>query len=271
MTTLAEWLASAQAQGAERLDAQHLLAHTLGQARAWLLAHADAPLSPTQQQTLGHSLARLLHGEPLAYVLGEQEFHGLRLRVTPAVLVPRADTETLVEWALALLPAMGPARVLDLGTGSGAIALALKHACSTAQVTALDCSAEALAVARDNVQRLGLALRLLQSDWWGAVAGERFDLIVSNPPYIAAADAHLAGLQHEPLLALSPGDDGLGALRRIVADAPRHLQPGGWLLLEHGFDQATAVASMLREQGLQQVSTRRDLGGRERCTGGQLR
>jgi release factor glutamine methyltransferase len=253
----------------DRLDAQLLLGYVLECPRNWLLAHDDACLDEAQQAKLHGLLARRASGEPLAYLVGEKEFHGLSLHVSPAVLIPRPDTETLVDWALELLPAPQAAKVLDMGTGSGAIALALKHRRPHARLTALDASAEALAVARGNAHRLQLDIRCLLSDWWEGVAGQRFDMIVSNPPYIAGGDPHLAALQHEPELALTPGGDGLDALRRIVAGAPQHLSTGGWLLLEHGHDQAEAVTAMLREQRFTQITTRHDLAGLARCTGGQ--
>ncbi len=269
MNTVADVMAQARARGVDRLDAQLLLAHVLQQSRSWLLAHADAALIDDQRELLQRFLGRRATGEPLAYLLGEKEFHGLVLRVSPAVLVPRPDTETLVDWALEVLHDAASPRVLDMGTGSGAIALALKHACPAAQLTALDSSPQALAVACDNAQRLKLDILFLQSDWWHGLTGQRFDMIISNPPYIAGDDEHLAALQHEPQMALTPGGDGLGALRHIVAGAPQHLQPGGWLLLEHGHDQASAVASLLRAQGFEAVTTRHDLAGHGRCSGGR--
>lgn len=269
MKTVTEALAQARAGGVDRLDAQLLLGHVLKRDRGWLLAHDDATLDEMQQRQLGELLARRAGGEPLAYLVGEKEFHGLTLRVSPAVLVPRPDTETLVDWALELLPSSQPATVLDMGTGSGAIALAVKHHRPQAQITALDASVDALAVARDNATRLQLDIRLLLSHWWDGVAGQRFDMIVSNPPYIAGNDPHLADLQHEPQLALTPGGDGLDALRHIVAGAPRHLHRGAWLLLEHGHDQAAAVSALLHESGFEQVTTRYDLARLDRCTGGR--
>jgi release factor glutamine methyltransferase len=264
-------LAQALALGLDRLDAQWLLGHRLQRDRAWLIAHGDAPLAPAQADGFAADCRRRAAGEPLAYLVGERGFHGLVLEVTPAVLVPRPDTETLVDWALERLQPLGGApRVLDLGTGSGAIALAVAHAHPAARVTGTDLSAAALAVAQANAQRLGLAAGWAQGAWWQAVeAGARFDLVLSNPPYIAADDPHLAALHHEPLLALSPGGDGLDALRQVIAGAPAHLVPDGWLLLEHGWDQADAVTGMLRRSGFQAIETRLDLGGRARCTGGR--
>ena len=271
--TLAAALHRLQQRGLPRLEAQMLLLHTLGRPahdRAWLLAHDADPLPPDAAARVQALAARRLAGEPVAYLTGEKHFHGLRLHVDARVLDPRDDTETLVDWALDLLPAGAPCRVLDLGTGSGAIALAIAHQRPHARVTAVDASADALAVARGNAARLRLALDLRHCDWWAPVAGERFDLVASNPPYIAEGDAHLPALAHEPRQALVSGADGLDDIRRIVAAAPAHLAPGGWLLLEHGWDQAAAVRGLLAAAGFTQVQSRRDLGGVERCSGGCL-
>jgi release factor glutamine methyltransferase len=229
------------------------------------MAHDEWGLTPIQRQQFLDWVARRAAGEPIAYLTGEQEFHGLLLRVTADTLVPRPDTETLVDWALDLLPQGG--RVADLGTGSGAIALALKHGRPDAAVTATDRSPAALAVAQANGQRLGLAVDWRCGSWFEPLGTERFELIVSNPPYIAGHDPHLPALRHEPLQALTPGGDGLDDLRRLATVAAAHLQAGGWLLLEHGFDQADAVAALLREAGFSGVEHRRDLAGHRRCTG----
>lgn len=283
--TVADLLAQARRAGVDRLDAQLLLGRLLQQPRAWLIAHDDHALEPALAQDFSTQLAERARGVPLAYLLGEREFHGLMLRVTPDVLVPRPDTEVLVDWALELLAhatgtagasgdtcgrtSAGDLRVADLGTGSGAIALALRQGAPAAQVTAVECSPAALAVARANGLRLGLDVEWLQGNWFAPLAGRRFALIVSNPPYIAAADPHLAALRNEPRAALTPGEDGLAALRLICQGAPAHLQPGGWLLLEHGYDQAAPVRSLLQVAGFRAVSTRCDLAGHERCTAGQ--
>ncbi|MEI8267958.1 MAG: peptide chain release factor N(5)-glutamine methyltransferase [Betaproteobacteria bacterium] len=276
---MSDLLTQARAAGVDRLDAQLLLGRVLQQPRAWLIAHDDHPLDTAQAQDFLSQVAERARGIPLAYLLGEREFRGLMLRVTPDVLVPRPDTETLVDWALELLasrdrtvPADGrttPPMVADLGTGSGAIALALKHARPTALVCAVERSPAALAVAHANGLRLGLPVEWLQGDWFTPLAGRRFDLIVSNPPYIDGADAHLAALHAEPIAALTPGPDGLADLRVLARNAPHHLQPGGWLLLEHGHDQGAAVRSLLQAEGLERVQTRCDLGGQERCTAGR--
>jgi len=268
--TVADAVAAARARGIDRLDAHLLLARVMAQSRSWLLANDDARLNKTQAQLMHAFIDRRAGGEPVAYMVGEKEFYGLALRVSPAVLIPRPDTETLVDWALELMRSSPlPNSVLDMGTGSGAIALALKHNLPSAHVTALDASAGALAVAIDNAARLQLDVHFLRSDWWERVTGQRFNLIVSNPPYVAGDDEHLIALQHEPQMALTPGGDGLGALHHIVAGAPAHLHDGGWLLLEHGHDQAPAVASMLTQLGFGFVTTRHDLAGIPRCTGGR--
>lgn len=270
--TVADVLCQAKALGVDRLDAQLLLAHVLVRPRSWLIAHDDAMLDDAQWLAVQAALARRAAGEPLAYLVGEKGFHGLVLQVNTSVLVPRPDTEVLVDWAIELLandsPGVARPLVVDLGTGSGAIALAVKQAHPAATVLATDISRDALAVARANAERLGLDVALREGAWWDTLGDERFHLVLSNPPYIAGDDAHLDALRHEPVLALTPGGDGLDALRQIVAGAGEHLEPGGWVLLEHGFDQAEAVSGLLREQGFAGIQTRRDLGGQTRCTGG---
>jgi release factor glutamine methyltransferase len=271
--TLAAHLASMEAAGLPRLEAQQLMLMALGRDahdRAWLVAHDDDAVDIACAERLDALLARHRAGEPMAYLRGEQAFFGLTLRVDRRVLAPRPDTETLVQWALDLLDQRpSDARVLDLGTGSGAIALALKHQRPALQVSATDASADALAVANANADRLGMVLRWRHGTWLDAVPGERFDLIVSNPPYIAEGDPHLPALTHEPLTALTAGPDGLSDIRAIVAQAPGALLPGGWLLLEHGHDQATAVQTLLREHGFEAVGGRTDLAGIGRCSGGR--
>ena len=270
--TVARALGQAQSVGLDRLDAQWLLSHHLQQPRTWLIAHDDAPLPGTVAEAFSADCRRRGDGEPLAYLLGEHGFYGLQLQVSPAVLVPRPDTETLVDWALELLPSLACAapRVLDLGTGSGAIALAVAHHHPAAHMTATDLSPAALKVARANADRLGLALDWACGAWWQALpAAAQFDLVLANPPYIAGDDAHLTALRHEPRLALTPGGDGLSALQQIIAGAPAHLAKGGWLLLEHGWDQAAPVAAALRQAGFTPVTCRQDIAGRPRCSGGR--
>jgi len=269
--TLAQALARATALGLARLDAQLLLLHASGRGqneRAWLLAHDQDALSDPQAQAYEALCARRLRGEPLAYLVGEKEFFGLMLAVDDRVLVPRPDTETLVEWALQVLAGYEAPAVIDLGTGSGAIALALKHQRADARVEAVDRSEAALAVARANGERLGLAVAW-RSGHWLAEANGGYDLVVSNPPYIRADDPHLRALTHEPLTALAAGDDGLQDLRAIVAAAPDHLAPGGWLLLEHGWDQAEPVHTLLAAAGFEDIGSRQDLAGIARCSGGR--
>ncbi len=267
---LREALAEAAVLGLERLDAQLLLLQVLGREageRAWLLAHDDDALAGDARQAFSQLCARRAAGEPLAYLVGHKEFFGLPLQVDARVLVPRPDTETLVEWALEVLRDRVAPRIIDLGTGSGAIALAIQSARPDARVEAVDRSAGALEVAAANAMRLGLPVRFRQASWL-AGAG-RYDLVASNPPYVAEADPHLPALGHEPREALASGPDGLDDLRRIVAEARPHLLPGGWLLLEHGWDQAAAVRDLLTQAGFAEIASRRDLAGHERCSGGR--
>ena len=282
MTTIDAALAAATRAGLDRLDSQLLLLHawakapqSAGTLRAWLLSHGDDPVPPEVHTRFETLVQRRAGGEPLAYLTGHREFFGLSLAVDARVLVPRPDTELLVSWALEILadlPATAPARpptVLDLGTGSGAVALAIKHCQPQVEVDAVDASADALAVAASNARALGLQVRFLAGDWLRPV-NARYDCIVSNPPYIAAADPHLPALRHEPVRALVAGSDGLQDIRAITAAASGHLNPGGWLLIEHGFDQGPAVRSLFAAAGLCGITTRRDLAGHERCTGGRV-
>ena len=277
-TTAREALQAARQTGLDRLDAQVLLLHCLGREhhdRAWLIAH-DSDTLPTEATERFTALCqRRLAGEPVAYLVGQREFHGLTLQVDARVLDPRPDTETLVDWALDVLAGQTAPTVLDLGTGSGAIALALQHRRPDAQVWAVDASADALAVARGNAERLSLPVRFRLGHWlrdWPTGTTDtppaRFELIVSNPPYIRADDPHLAALTHEPLQALASGADGLDDIREIVAQARAHLRPGGHLLLEHGWDQGADVARLLEQAGYGRVEHRQDLAGHVRCTGG---
>ena len=269
--TLAQALAQAHTLGLARIDAQLLLLHTLARpdaGRAWLLAHDTDALDEGAHGQFIALCQRRLAGEPVAYLTGRKEFYGLPLQVDARVLDPRPDTETLVDWALEVIAPLSAPRVVDLGTGSGAIALALQNQRADARVLAVDASADALAVAQANGKRLGLAVQFQTANWLAGVQGP-FDAIVSNPPYIPSADPHLAALTHEPLQALASGTDGLDDIRTIVTQAPAHLRPGGWLLLEHGYDQADAVQALLAAQGFAQVQSRNDLAGIARCTGGQ--
>lgn len=273
MSTLRDALARLQRDSLERIDAQMLLLLALQRSphdRAWLMAHDGDALDAGAAARLEALVQRRQRGEPMAYLRGDQEFFGLTLSVDPRVLVPRPDTETLVVWALEVLDGLsGPARVLDLGTGSGAIALAIQSQRPAATVSATDASDGALAVARANADRLGLAVDFHTGHWLSAVPGQRFDLIVSNPPYIADGDPHLDALGHEPGSALTAGADGLDDIRALVSTAPEALHPGGWLLLEHGHDQAPAVRALLQAAGFEQVGSRTDLAGIGRCSGGQ--
>ncbi|MFH1819936.1 MAG: peptide chain release factor N(5)-glutamine methyltransferase [Pseudomonadota bacterium] len=255
-----------------RLEARVLAAFAWGVAPAWLIAHdTDLPVQAqiTQFRTL---LARRLAGEPIAYLTGMREFYGRSFRVSPDVLIPRPDTELLVERALAHIPDDQAVAVLDLGTGSGCIAITLALERPLACVTAVDRSAAALATATHNGSILNAPVEFLTSDWFSALAGRRFDLIVGNPPYIAAADPHLArgDVRFEPLSALAAGPDGLADLRRLIATAPGHLKPGGALLVEHGYDQANAVRALLQAAGFSHPQSWADLSGIGRVSGGNL-
>lgn len=272
-TTLRDTLARLQRDGLERIDAQMLLLLALQRSahdRAWLMAHDGDALDADARARLDALVQRRQNGEPMAYLRGDQEFFGLTLQVDARVLVPRPDTETLVAWALEVLNELpDPASVLDLGTGSGAIALAIKSQRPAAAVSATDASEGALAVAQSNADRLGLAVDFHAGHWLAAVPGQRFDLIVSNPPYIAEGDPHLDALGHEPGSALTAGADGLDDIRTLVSTTPGALNPGGWLLLEHGHNQAPAVCALLQTAGFERVGSRTDLAGIGRCSGGQ--
>ena len=276
----ATWDALLAASGLPRIEARALLEQVSGHGRSWLIAHGNEA-APRDCATRFAELAhRRREGEPLAYLLGFREFHGLRLRVSPAVLIPRADTELLVDLAIGRAPAGG--RLLDLGTGSGAVALAVAAARPDLGIAATDLSAAALAIAAGNAgdclgtsaaARSGGPLRWLSGSWWAALPASEppFDLIASNPPYIAEGDPHLArgDLRHEPAQALASGPEGLDAIREIAAGARAHLAPDGWLLVEHGFEQGPAVRAIFEAAGLVQVATHRDAQARERVTGGR--
>lgn len=256
-----------------RTDAQWLLRHALGRDATWLMAHGRDRAQRDVQAAFERLVGRREAGEPVAYLTGRRGFWSLDLEVDDAVLIPRPETELLVELALQRLAPDAPLRIADLGTGSGAIALAIAHERPQAQVHAVDASANALAVAARNASRLELDNATLHhGDWFAPLAGLRFDLVVSNPPYIADEDPHLreGDLRFEPALALSSGADGLDAIRRIVRDAPAHTVSGGWLLLEHGWDQGEAVRALLRCAGFVEVATHRDLEGRDRVSLGRV-
>lgn len=258
--------------GLAPIDAQALLVHVLSRDRAWLVAHATDPLTADQVRAFFSLARRRREGEPVAYLTGVREFFGLPLAVDRRVLVPRPETETLVEWALRTLPADRPLRVLDLGTGSGAIALAIARARPQATVVATDHSPDALAVARGNAARLRLSnVEWLRTDWLSGLGGARFDAIVSNPPYVAEGDPHLleGDVRFEPPQALVSGPDGLEALRVIVAGAGNHVVSGGWLAVEHGYDQAAAVRGLLQQAGFGELESLRDLSGIPRVAVGR--
>jgi release factor glutamine methyltransferase len=256
-----------------RREAEILLAAALGRTRAWLMAHPEERILDCEAtDRYEASVSRRSHGEPVAYILGEKEFWSLPLEVGPDVLIPRPETELLVERALAHLPGNASARVLDVATGSGAVALAIAHERPLDSVTGTDVSEAALAVARRNAKRLGLArVDFRTGSWFAPVAGERFTVIVSNPPYVAAADPRVARDVHrfEPHGALYSGSTGLEALQALAAGAPGHLAPGGWLVVEHGDTQGTVVRGLFERAGFIEVSTCRDLAGLDRCTEGR--
>jgi release factor glutamine methyltransferase len=255
------------------IEAQLLLQHVLNVNRAWLIAHENDALEANNHAAFEALLKRRLNGEPIAYILGYREFYGLKLQVTPDTLIPRPDTETLVEAALAKTPQNQPCKILDLGTGTGAIALAIAKHRPQALVTAVDASDAALKISQENAQNLKITnVQFLLSDWFGALQNQTFDVIVSNPPYIAQNDAHLTqgDLRFEPASALASGTDGLDDIRQIIAHAPQHLNPHGYLLLEHGYDQAIPVAALLKQAGFSKIETIKDLGGNNRVTLGMM-
>jgi release factor glutamine methyltransferase len=270
VTSVADALASAR-RALPAGEARLLLQQVLGWSAARLAAYPEHRLAAPEADAYAQLVARRSAGEPVAYLLGQREFFGRDFQVSPAVLIPRPETELLVEIACGKCAAMVAPRILDLGTGSGCLAVTLALEMPAAAVIAVDVSPAALAVARVNGRRLGAQVEFLESDWLAAVAG-RFHLIVSNPPYVAEGDPHLVqgDLRHEPAMALACGPDGLAAIRRIVAEAPEHLVPGGWLFLEHGYDQAPAVAALLADAGLGAIEQHRDLAGIVRVSGGRL-
>jgi release factor glutamine methyltransferase len=255
-----------------RREAALLLRHVLGVSDAWLVAHPDDAVEVAHAVAFQRLIERRARGEPVAYLTGTRGFHAIELRVTPGVLIPRAETEVLVDLALQCIPVDVDCRVADLGTGSGAIALAVAHARPQARVVATDFNEAALDVARENADRLRIGnVEFQQGDWYAGLGDGRFDVIVSNPPYIAEGDPHLheGDLRFEPAAALASGADGLDAIRVIVRGAREHLRNGGWLLLEHGFDQGGDVRDLLLDHGYAEVFTRQDLEGRERVSGGR--
>lgn len=255
-----------------RLDARVLASHVLKVEAAWLIAHDTDPLTGAQLSTFEALLGRRLTGEPIAYLTGMREFYGRPFQVSPDVLIPRPDTELLVELSLARIPADRIVEVLDLGTGSGCIAITLALERPLARVTAVDRSEAALSIARRNADILGAPVAFLTGDWFGGLHGRQFNLIVSNPPYIASADPHLArgDVRFEPLTALAAGHDGLDDLRQLITSARSHLKPGGTLLLEHGYDQADTVQTMLRRNGIPRPESWTDLSGIRRVSGGEV-
>lgn len=269
MSDIRTILREAAAVLGDRLEAELLLAHALGVDRAWFFAHAEDRGDPAGVRRFEALVARRAGGEPVAYILGRRDFWSLSLEVTPATLIPRPETELLVELALERLPRGGS--LLDLGTGSGAIALAIASERPDADVVAIDASGAALAIARRNAERLGLArVAMHESDWYACVGDRRFDVIVSNPPYVEADDPHLGqgDLRYEPASALASGADGLDDIRRIAEGAARHLRGSGWLLVEHGWNQGDAVRALFTRSGLSHAFTAQDLEARDRVTGG---
>ena len=254
-------------------EANLLCQQVLNVNRAWLISHENDVLEANQQAAFEALVQRRLNGEPIAYILGSREFYGLPLKTTPATLIPRPDTETLVEAAFAKIPQNTSLNVLDLGTGTGAVALAIASQRPQIKVIAVDASPEALKVAIENAQSLNLCnVRLIESNWFSALGSEKFDVIVSNPPYIAKDDEHLkqGDLRFEPLSALASGVDGLDDIRKIIQDAPEYLNPNGWLMLEHGYDQANVVAALLNARGFSKVAHAKDIAGTLRVTFGAI-
>ena len=255
-----------------RREAHILFGHAMGVSRAWLSAHRDDAADPSASGIFHDLVMRRQAGEPVAYLVGRRQFYGLEFRVTPDVLIPRADTETLVDAALEILVHAGQSEVLDLGTGSGCVALTIAHELRTARVTAVDVSGPALDVARDNALAIGVDVELVHGVWFERLVGRRFDLIVSNPPYVAAEDPHLqqGDLRFEPVTALVSGEDGLADIRVIVEAAPGYLREGGWVLFEHGCGQAAACRDLLVDAGFGEVISRTDIAGLPRVAGGRL-
>ena len=256
-----------------KLEAQILLQHCLSVNRAWLLTHENDVMEANARAAFNTLMQRRLNGEPIAYILGKREFYGLEFKVTPDTLIPRPDTETLVEAALEKIPADQFCPVLDLGTGTGAIAISIARHRPHAKVVAVDASPTALAIAQENAKNLGVSnVQFVLSDWFSELQGRTFDVIVSNPPYIAEEDVHLqqGDLRFEPMSALASGKDGLDSIRHIISQSAYHLNPKGWLMLEHGCDQSQAVAGLMEDPGYQSISSFLDLSGLYRVTAGRL-
>ncbi len=268
-------VAGALEQARERIpgtEARQLLSHVLGRSHAWLAAHSDEALAAPSAAQFADLIVRRAEGEPIAYLLGSREFYGRSFAVTQEVLIPRPETELLVDLGIVKIGARRVAEVLDLGTGSGCLAITLALEIPTARITAAELSPTAVALARRNAERLEAVVQVIESDWFSALAEKAFDLIVANPPYIADQDPHLGAgdLRFEPELALSSGPDGLAAIRIIIREAPGHLSPGGWLFIEHGYDQAEAVAALLQAAAFLDIEQHRDLAGIIRVSGGRL-
>ncbi len=260
-----EFLKEARIALGDRIEADALMKHVLDVSSAWLIAHSQDEIPEESADSFRNLLQRRIQGEPVAYLVGHREFYGLDFHVDKNTLIPRPDTELLVDLALERIAD----RVLDLGTGSGAVAISISlH--SKSRVTAVDRSKAALKVARDNAKRLGAEVRFLESDWFSNLEDEKFGLIVSNPPYVAEGDPHLEDLSHEPTMALTSGADGLDSIRKIVSEAPKYLEKGGWLLFEHGYDQGGACREILLFNGFSEISTWNDLAGIERVSGARL-
>lgn len=281
MTSIRAVLLNAQAQLNEaplldaidaRFESQLLLQHSLKVNRAWLIAHENDDIATEVQHEFNTLIQRRISGEPIAYILGDRDFYGLNLSVTPATLIPRPDTEILVDIALEKIPSNQTVQILDLGTGTGAIALAIAQHCPQAQVTGVDASKPALEVAIINSQQLHITnIQFILSDWFNELHDTRFDIIVSNPPYIEEADLHLqqGDLRFEPISALASGADGLDDIRKIIDDCLIHLKPQGWLMCEHGYNQAESVKELMAQAGLVAIQTFKDLGGNDRVTIGK--
>ena len=256
----------------EKLEAQLLLEHVLTVNHAWLITHADDEINSETHQQFEALIQRRISGEPIAHILGEREFYGLAFKVTPDTLIPRPDTETLVEAALAKISPSETTRILDLGTGSGAIALAIAKHRPNANVIAVDASQAALSVSQENAKALNIHnVQFLLSDWFSTLTNQHFDVIVSNPPYIEQDDDHLkqGDLRFEPISALASGEDGLDDIRQIILDASAHLKPKGWLMFEHGYNQAKTVSKLLVSAHFISIETLKDLGSNDRVTFGQ--